>query len=65
MEAVRKRQAEALELEQVAEQMFQRAKQILEQDDLLLPQAQAKVDDYRQKLVEISPQRLQTLLVDI
>jgi superfamily II DNA or RNA helicase len=62
MDAVRKRQAEALELEQVAEQMLQRARQILENDDLLLPQAQTQVDDYRQKLIEISPQRLQSLL---
>ena len=62
MDAVRQREAEATALEEIAEQMFLRARQIIEQDDLLLPQAQAQVEDYREKLVEISPQRLQTLI---
>jgi len=62
MDAVLRRQAEATELEGLAQQIYQRARQILEQDDLLLPQAQARVEEYRQKLVEISQDRLRTLL---
>ncbi len=62
MDALRLRQAQSAELESIAQQIYQRARQILEQDDLLLPQAQAEVAQYRQKLVEVSGSRLRTLV---
>lgn len=62
IEAVAKRQAEAVDLERLGEQIVDRARQILDQDDLLLPQAEAQVENYQQKLVEISPDRIRTLV---
>ena len=62
IDAIRQRQAEAVELEQIAEQIYTRARQILDKDDLLMPQMQAQMDDYRQKLVDVSQDRLRSLL---
>ncbi|MFC2054326.1 helicase-related protein [Chloroflexota bacterium] len=62
MDAVLHREAEVVDLENIAQQVFERAKQILDQDDLLLPQMQAEIEQYRQKLVEVSQERIKTLL---
>lgn len=62
MDAIVKREAEATALEQIGEQIFQRARQILEQDDLLLPQAQAELYAHEQRLVTIPPERLKAML---
>lgn len=62
MDAVLRREEESAELENIAQQVFERAKQILDQDDLLLPQMQAEIEQYRQKLVEVSQERIKTLL---
>lgn len=62
IEAIAKRQAEAVNLEKMGEQIVNRARQILDQDDLLLPQAGAQVESYKQKVIEISPERIRSLV---
>jgi len=62
MDALLKREAEAVQLERVAQQIYERARQVLEQDDLLLPQAQAQVERYRERMVEVSQERVQAML---
>jgi superfamily II DNA or RNA helicase len=62
MKAVAHREAQAADLEHIGEQIYARARQILDQDDLLLPQAQAELNAYEQHLVEVTPSRLRTLL---
>lgn len=62
MEALAFRQAQAADLEKIGVQIFERARQILDQDDLLLPQAQAELNAYEKFLVEVSPDRLKTLV---
>ena len=62
MDALLKRQAESAELERIAQQIFERARQVLEQDDLLLPQMQAQVEDYRERLVAVSQDRVKAML---
>jgi hypothetical protein len=62
MDALLKRQAEAAELERLAQQIYQRAQEILDQDELLLPQTQAEVEQYRQRLVEVSQTRVKAML---
>lgn len=62
IEAIAKRQAEAVDLEKVGEQIVNRARQILDQDDLLLPQAGVQAENYKQKVIEISPERIRSLM---
>ncbi len=62
MDALLLREAESAALEAVAQQIYKRAQQILEQDDLLLPQAQAVEAQTRERLVEISQTRVRTML---
>lgn len=62
MEAVAKREAEAINLEKIGDQIYQRARQILDQDDLLLPHAKAEVDNYKQRLVEVTPNQMKAML---
>jgi len=62
MDALTRRQAEAAELEAVAGQIYARARQVLDQDELLLPQMQADVRDYRDRLVEVSQDKVRALL---
>ena len=62
MDALLQRQAEAAALEQVAQQIYERARQVLEQDELLLPQVQAQVEGYRERLVEVSQERVKAML---
>lgn len=62
IEALAKRKAEAVELESIGDQIYNRARQILDQDDLLLPHAQAEVDQYQKRLVEIAPNQIHSLL---
>lgn len=62
MEALVKRQAEAAELEQVAQQLYERARQVLERDDLLLPQMQAVASEAAQRLVVDAGTRIRTML---
>lgn len=62
MDAVARRQAQAADLEQMGQQIYERARQILEQDELLLPQAQAELNAYEQRLVEVTPERLRSLV---
>lgn len=62
MEALLLREAESAALEAVAQQIYERAQQILEQDDLLLPQAQTIEAQTHERLVEISQARVQTML---
>lgn len=62
MDAMVKRQAEAAQLEQLAQQIYRRAQEILEQDDLLLPQSQAEFEQYRQRLVEVSQEKIRGML---
>lgn len=62
IEALAKRKAEAVELESIGDQIYNRARQILDQDDLLLPHAQAEVDQYQKRLVEIAPNQIRSLL---
>jgi len=49
-------------LERIAQQIFERARQVLEQDDLLLPQMQAQVEDYCERLVAVSQERVKAML---
>ena len=62
IEALAKREAEAVELESIGDQIYNRARQILDQDDLLLPHAQAEIDQYQKRLVEIAPNQIRSLL---
>ncbi len=62
MEALVKRQAESAELEELAQQLYERARQVLERDDLLLPQAQAVASEAAQRLVADAGTRIRTLL---
>lgn len=62
IEAIAKRQAEATDLERLGEQIVNRARQILDQDDLLLPQAGAQAESYKQKVIEVSPDRIRSLV---
>lgn len=62
MDALVKRQTEAAELEQVAQQLYERARQVLERDDLLLPQAQAVASEAAQRLVVDAGTRIRTML---
>ncbi|MBN1316406.1 MAG: DEAD/DEAH box helicase family protein [Anaerolineales bacterium] len=62
MDAVLKRQLEAAELEQIAQRIYERARQVLEQDDLLMPQAQTRMQDYRRRLAETSQERIRAML---
>ena len=62
MDALLRREAEAAELERIGQQIFDRARQVLEQDDLLLPQVQAQVEGYRERLVEVSQDRVKAML---
>ncbi len=62
IDALAKRNAEAIELESIGDQIYNRARQILDQDDLLLPHAQAEVDQYQKRLVEIAPNQIRSLL---
>ena len=62
MEALVKRQAESAELEEVAQQLYERARQVLERDDLLLPQAQAVAAQAAERLVVDAGTRIKTLL---
>lgn len=62
MDAVIRRQAEAAELERVAQQIYERAQQVLERDDLLLPQAQAVATRAAEELVVISQERIKAML---
>ena len=65
MDALLKRQAEDAELEQVAQQVYERARHVLEQDEFLLPQMQnepVQMDAYRERLVEVSQDRVKAML---
>ncbi len=62
MDALLQRQAEAAQLERVAQQIYERALEVLEQDELLLPQVQARMEDYRERLVEVSQERVKAML---
>jgi len=62
MDALLKRQTESAELERIAQQIFERARQVLEQDDLLLPQMQAQVEDYCERLIAVSQERVKAML---
>jgi len=62
IDAVRQRKAEAKELEALAQQIYERAKAILDKDDLLLPQTVFQQDNYRERLVEVSAKRVRGLV---
>ena len=62
IDAVRKRRAEAAQLEALAQQIYERAKAILEKDDLLLPQTVFQQEDYRKRLIEVSAERVRGLV---
>ena len=62
IDALAKRESEAAELEQTAQRIYDRARQILDQDDLLLPEAQAQVNHYQEHLVEISQDRVKAMI---
>jgi superfamily II DNA or RNA helicase/predicted transcriptional regulator len=70
IDAVRRREAEAAELEALAQRIYERAKAILESDDLLLPQAASPLSlsgreaggAGQESLVEISPERVRGLV---
>jgi hypothetical protein len=62
IDAVRQRQAEAAQLEALAQQIYERAKAILEKDDLLLPQTVFQQEDYRERLIEVSAERVRGLV---
>jgi len=62
IDAVRRREAEAAQLEVLAQQIYERAKAILESDDLLLPQTASQQEDYRERLVEVSAERVRGLV---
>ena len=62
IDAVRKRQAEAAQFEALAQQIYERARAILEKDDLLLPQTAFQQEDYRERLIEISTERVRGLV---
>ncbi|MEW6402554.1 MAG: helicase-related protein, partial [Chloroflexota bacterium] len=62
MDAVMRNAAQSAELEHLAQQIFDRARQVLEKDDLLLPQSQAQMEQFRQRLVESAQPRLRAML---
>jgi SNF2 family DNA or RNA helicase len=62
MDAVRLREAEAGKLEAVAQQIYERAQEILEKDDLLLPQAQAQQETAEAHVVEVSQSKIKAML---
>ncbi len=62
IDAVRLRQAEAAQLEALAQQVYERAKAILEKDDLLLPQTVFQQENYRERLIEVSTERVRGLV---
>lgn len=62
IDAVRQRKAESAELEALAQEIYERAKAILDRDDLLLPQTIFQEEDYRQRLIEVSADRVRALV---
>ncbi|MGA9350182.1 MAG: helicase-related protein [Anaerolineae bacterium] len=62
IDAVRLRQAEAAQLEALAQQIYERARAILEKDDLLLPQTVFQQENYRERLIEVSTERVRGLV---
>jgi len=62
IDAVRKRRAEATELEALAQRIYKRAKAILEKDDLLLPRTVFQQENYRERLIEVSAERVRGLV---
>jgi len=64
MDALVKRQAEAAELEQIAQRMYERARQVLEQDDLLLPASFSPPTEPGEgtEVVELSQERVRAML---
>jgi superfamily II DNA or RNA helicase len=63
IDAVIKRQAEAAELEDLAQQIYQRAQAVLEGDDLLLPQSQTAAQEAQQRLLKVPPVQMRSLVV--
>jgi len=70
IDAVRKQESEAAQLKALAQQIYERAKAILESDDLLLPQTASPLSlggrgaggEGRKRLVEISAERVRGLV---
>lgn len=62
LDAMVRRQAESAELESVAQQMYERAQRILEQDNLLLPQSQASASEAQERLARVPPERVRDLV---
>jgi superfamily II DNA or RNA helicase len=54
MDALLVREAESVQLEELAQQIYERARQVLDQDELLLPQAQEQSARAGARLVEVS-----------
>lgn len=62
LDAMAQRQTESAELEAVAQQIYERAQRILEQDNLLLPQSQASASEARERLAHVPPERVRALV---
>ncbi len=61
-DAIARLEAQAVDLEAVAQAIYERALQVLQEEDLLLPQAQAHWQAYQDKLVADSQERIHALL---
>ncbi len=62
IDAVVKRKQDAQELETVAQHIYESAKQILAQGDLLLPQSTFAEQNYQEKLLEVSADKIKCLV---
>jgi SNF2 family DNA or RNA helicase len=62
IDAVIKREKEAKDLEEIAQEIYETAKQILEKDDLLLPQSTEDYVSFEEKIIEVSADRIKCLV---
>lgn len=62
IDAVVKREKEARELESVAQLIYDKAKEILNKDELLLPQTTLNNNDYKSKVVELISEQTKALV---
>ena len=62
IDALVRNQAQFAELEHIAGQIYERARLILEKDELLLPQTQAELERFRERLAQDSQARVRAML---
>jgi SNF2 family DNA or RNA helicase len=62
IDAVVKREKEALELETIAQQIYEKAKEILNKDELLLPRTTLNHNNHTSKAVDLTSEHTKTLV---